>query len=67
MRESTESPSWAVARVLNVIAFGRLVNLRVKLLLCSGVTILKSKQSNQFFYVCKFTKIIIIWHYQVFF
>ena len=41
MRESTESPSWAVARVLNVIAFGRLVNLRVKLLLGSGVTILK--------------------------
>ena len=67
MRESTESPSWAVARVLNVIAFGRLVNLRVKLLLCSGVTILKFKQFNQFVYMCKFTKMIIIWHYQVYF
>ena len=40
MCEGAESPSRTVAGILDVVAFGRLVDFRMKLLFCTGVTIL---------------------------
>ena len=40
MRKSTEGTPRAIAGVLYVVAFGRLVDLRMELLLSPGVTVL---------------------------
>ena len=45
MCKGTESSAWAVAGVLNVIAFCRFVDFRVKLLLCPKIEIIVNKKT----------------------